>query len=272
MEHSEYQELLAAHALDALDASEARAVRVHLESCADCRREFDELRDASALLAHAAEPAAPSDDVRRRLMRKIQSPTRSTAAQPKVVPLRQGLASAWPNVMRLAAAVAFVALMLGLIVLWRRDAASRRQIAELGRQLNRQQRELQIERDNVARQTEALAFLNSPDAKKMVLAGTPTAQTARATFMYDEKSRHAMLMIDGLPATPADKSYEVWFIPKGQAPIPGGTFTVPSDGRALVSDKIPMAAGSAMVVAITLEPKGGSAVPTMPIYLASPAS
>src|ERR1044072_6185151 len=125
MEHSEYQELLAAHALDALDASEARAVRVHLESCADCRREFDELRDASALLAHAAEPAAPSDDVRRRLMRKIQSPTRSTAAQPKVVPLRQGLASAWPNVMRLAAAVAFVALMLGLIVLWRRGGAAR---------------------------------------------------------------------------------------------------------------------------------------------------
>jgi hypothetical protein len=224
------------------------------------------------MLAYAAEPAVPSDDVRSRIVREIQSQTRLTAVPPRVVPLGQGLASAWPNVLRLAAVLAFVALMLGLVVLWRRDAASRREIAELVRISNRQQRELQIERDNVARQTEALTFLNSPDAKKMVLAGTTAAQTARATFMYDEKSRHAMLMIDGLPATPAGKSYEVWFIPKGQAPMPGRTFTVPSDGRALVADQIPMAAGSVMAVAITLEPTGGSTSPTMPIYLASPAS
>jgi hypothetical protein len=182
------------------------------------------------------------------------------------------LSSAWPNVWRLAAAFAFVALLLGLVVLWRRDAASRREIAELARQLNRQQRELQNERDNVARQTEALALLNSPDARKMALTGTPTAQTARATFVYDEKSRHGVLLVEGLPATPADKAYEVWFIPKGLAPIPGRTFTVSANGRALISDILPNAAGSSSVVAITLEPRGGSTVPTMPIYLASPAS
>jgi anti-sigma-K factor RskA len=273
MEHSEYQELLASHALDALDAPEAGALRAHLESCADCRVEFDELREAAALLAHAAEPVAPSDDVRRRIMREIQSQPRSAAAPaPVVVPLSQGLSAAWPNVLRLAAAIAFVALLLGMVVLWRRDATSRREIAELARQLNRQQRELQIERDNVTQQTEALALLNSPEAKKIALSGTPTAQTARATFVYDEKSRNGVLLIEGLPATPADKAYEVWFIPKGLAPIPGRTFTVNANGRALISDSLPVAAGSAAVVAITLEPKSGSTAPTGPIYLASPAS
>jgi anti-sigma-K factor RskA len=272
MEHSEYQELLASHALDALDGRDALEMRAHLETCADCSAELAELRAAAALLAHAAEPFAPSDEVRQRIMREVRSQPRSVGEAQVVVPLRQGLSAAWPNVLRLAAAFAFVALLLGIIVMWRRDAASRREMAELARQLNRQQRELQVERDNVARQTEALALLNSSEAKKIVLAGTTTAQTARATFVYDEKSRNGVLLIEDLPATPADKAYEVWFIPKGLAPIPGRTFTVNANGRALVADSLPVAAGSAAVVAITLEPKSGSAAPTGPIYLASPAS
>jgi anti-sigma-K factor RskA len=272
MEHSEYQELLAAHALDALGAAETRALRAHLDTCADCRGELAELRDAAALLARAAEPVAPSDDVRQRIMREIQTQPRSAVAQSAVVvPLSQGLSAAWPTVLRLAAAFAFVALLLGIIVLWRRDAASRREIAELARQLNRQQRELQIERDNVARQTEALALLSSPHPGKIALAGTSTARVARATFVYDEISRNGVLLIEGLPATPADKAYEVWFIPQGLAPIPGQTFTVNANGRALISDSLPAAAGPTAVIAITLEPKSGSAAPTGAIYLSSPS-
>jgi anti-sigma-K factor RskA len=269
MEHRDYQELLALHAVDALDAPEAREVTAHLDLCAECRHELAELIDAAALLAHAAEPAAPGDDVRRRIMREIQS---QPAQSPVIVPLSQGLSAAWPSVLRLVAAFAFVALLLGIVVLWRRDVASRREIAELARQLNRQQRELQSERENLSRQSEALALLNSPDARTIALSGTSTAQTARATFVYDEKSRHGMLMIEGLPPTPIDKAYEVWFIPKGHSPMPGRTFTVNADGRALISDNLPVEAGAAAVVAITLEPKSGSGVPTMPIYLASPAS
>jgi anti-sigma-K factor RskA len=273
MEHAEYQELLALEAVDALDGRDAQLMRAHLESCPSCRGELAEMRDAAALLAHAAPAAAPSDEVRQRIMREIRGESRSTQVPASnVVPLRQGLSSAWPNVLRLAAVLAFIALFLGIIVLWRRDAASRREIAELARQLNRQQRELQLERDNAARQTEALALLSSPDAKKIGLSGTPTAQTARATFVYDEKSRSGVLLVEGLPATPADKAYEVWFIPKGLAPIPGRTFAVSANGRALITDSLPAAAGSGAVVAITLEPKSGSAAPTGPIYLASPAS
>jgi hypothetical protein len=272
MEHAEYQELLAWEAVDALDGRDAQILRAHLESCPECRGELAEMRDAAALLAHAAPPAVPGDEVRLRIMREIRSEPRSNPFQASnVVPLSHGLSSAWPNVWRLAAVFAFIALLLGIVVLWRRDAASRREIAELARQLNRQQRELQVERDNVTRQTEALALLNSPDAKKIALTGTPTAQTARATFVYDEKSRSGVLLVEGLPATPADKAYEVWFIPRGLAPIPSRTFTVNANGRALISDNLPAAVGSAVVVAITLEPKNGSTVPTLPIYLASPA-
>jgi anti-sigma-K factor RskA len=271
MQHSDYQELLALQAVEALDAPDAQAMRAHLESCAECRGELATLSDAAALLAHTAAPVVPSDEVRRRILSDVQGSRQSRVAK-QVVPLSPRSSTLWPLVLRLAAGIAFVALFLGIIVLWRRDATARREIVSLARQQNQQQRELQIARDKLTQQSEALALLNSPDAKKIALSGTTTAQTAHATLVYDQKTRHGVLMIDGLPATPADKAYEVWFIPKASAPIPGRTFTVNTDGRALISDSLPLEAGSAAVVAITLEPKSGSAAPTGPIYLASPAS
>jgi len=116
------------------------------------------------------------------------------------------------------------------------------------------------------------ALLNSPDAKKMELAGSPTAQNARAMFVFDQKSGHGMLMTEGLPMAPRDMAYEVWFIPKGHSPMPGKMFTVDASGRAMVTDEMPLEARQNSVIAITLEPKVGSAAPTGPIYLSSPAS
>jgi anti-sigma-K factor RskA len=91
-------------------------------------------------------------------------------------------------------------------------------------------------------------------------------------FVFDQKSGRAVLMTDGLPMTSADKAYEVWFIPKGHAPMPGKVFTVDSSGHAMISDQMPSEAMNGAVIAITVEPKSGSAAPTGAIYLASPAS
>ena len=277
MEHQEYQELLALYALDALDASEARALETHLGTCATCGAELVELREAAALLAHASTPAEPRAEVRERILEGARNasqggqPVAGTSA--KVVPLRSStVARLWPNVLRLAAAVAFVALLTGVIVFWRRDARSRREIAQLSHQINTQQHELLRDRDVLARQREALALLNSPGMKRMDLAGTQTAKNARATFVFDRETGRSVLMTEGLPAPPADMAYEVWFIPKGHSPMPGKMFTVDSAGHAMISDHVPMEARENAVIAITLEPKRGSAAPTGAIYLSSPAS
>jgi anti-sigma-K factor RskA len=274
MEHQEYQELLATHALDALDASEARLLDEHLGTCADCRAEMIELRDAAALLAHAATPAEPGDQVRTRILTsaRAESPRRNAAEKlAQVIPLPPRVNKLWPNLLKLAAAIAFVALLIGVIVLWRRDVRMRQEIAQLSRQVNTQQRELVRDRNLLERQREALAILNSPTAKKVELAGTLT-QSARGTFVYDQKTGKAILMAEGLPATPADKAYELWFIPKGHSPMPGKIFTVDASGRAMLPTQMPAEAMAGAIVAITLEPKKGSAVPTGTIYLSSPSS
>lgn len=275
-DHQQYQESLALHALDALDAAEARSLEAHLASCAECRAALIEWRDATGLLAYASTPAAPSDELRGRILAAGQTETRTpqTEASAKVVPLpiAPRRSNLWPNLMRIAAAIAIVGLLIGMIVFWRRDLRMQRDIARLTRERNRTADQLAREREARAKEHDAVAMLNSRDTKKMELAGTQTAQNARGTFVFDPKTGHGMLMTEGLPAAPADKAYEVWFIPKGHTPMPGKMFTVDSSGRAMVSGEIPLEARANAVIAITLEPKKGSAAPTSAIYLSSPSS
>jgi len=113
MEHQEYQELLALYALDALDASEARALETHLNTCGACSAELAGLREAAALLAHASTPAEPRAEVRERILKNARHESQSgqpvARTSAKVVPLRPSAgASRWPNILRLAAALAFM--------------------------------------------------------------------------------------------------------------------------------------------------------------------
>jgi anti-sigma-K factor RskA len=276
-DHQQYQEWLALHALDALDAAEARPLEAHLASCAECRAALIEWRDATGLLAHAATPKAPSDELRARIVAAARAETRAsqppeTSTRVVPMPIAPRRSNLWPNVLRIAAAVAIVGLLVGVIVMWRRDVLSRREIARITREKTRAENLLALEREARAKERDAIAMLNSHDTKKMELAGTQTAQNARGTFVFDPKTGHGMLMTEGLPATPADKQYEVWFIPKGHTPMPGKMFTVDKSGRAMVAGEIPLEARANAVIAITLEPKKGSAAPTSAIYLSSPSS
>ena len=271
MSHTDYQELLTAYALDAIDPDDGQALGEHLATCEECRDELIALREAGGLLAHASPAEAPGSHVRAQILNRVRTEAaRSQTAQ--VIQMPQRSKTLWPNLLRLAAAIAFVALLTGVIVLWRRDARLQREMRELSRQLEAQQNEIQRNRDLMGRQKEALALLNSDAANRIQLMGSQTAPNARATLMFDKKTGRAVLLTEGLPMTSADKAYEVWFIPKGHSPMPGKMFTVDPSGHAMITEQMPSEAMNGAVIAITIEPKAGSAAPTGAIYLASPAS
>jgi len=250
MNHTDYQELLSAYALDAIDPGDGQALAEHLVTCAECRDELIALREAGSFLAHASPAAAPGDHVRAQILNKVRA--EAVRGQPaQVVQMPQRSKTVWPNLLRIAAAIAFFALLAAVVVLWR---------------------ERQRDRDLMARQREALTLLNSNAATMIQLSGTPTAPGARATLVFDKESGRAVLMTAGLPTPATDKAYEVWFIPKGRSPMPGKVFSVDSSGHAMITDQMPSEAMNGAVIAITVEPKNGSAAPTGAIYLASPAS
>lgn len=67
-----------------------------------------------------------------------------------------------------------------------------------------------------------------------------------------------MLAVDGLPELPAEQDYQLWVIGTG-APVPAGIFdTTGTPTEVLIGEEV--FAGA--VVAVTVEPTGGSPQPS----------
>lgn len=271
MVHEDYKELLALQALDAIEETDKPELTVHLSTCAECRAELDELRDVSGFLAYAATEVAPPVELRSRILDSVRAQKLSTDSsferQPRsnVVSLaarpRRSFTQSFGAI---AAALTFIALLGSLYVLWNRNKALQGEVAKLSEQARNQEKVFE-------KQQQVLAFLTKPDAARMELAGTPMAQTAHGMLAYDRNTGRAMLMVDGLPAPPADKAYQLWFIAGGR-PMPGKVFTIDASGKAMMSDEVPAAARQHAVFAVTLEPREGVSAPTGQIYLSSVAS
>ncbi len=87
--------------------------------------------------------------------------------------------------------------------------------------------------------------------------------------VWDVANRKANVFVFDLAPPAQGKVYELWFIEggAGKAPVPAGTFTVDAKGNGLYVATIPEGMDNIQVAAITEEPAGGSATPTMPIKL-----
>ena len=231
-------ELTAGYALDALDAEERSAYEAHLAGCAQCREELSSFWETTEALAVAASGPAPSPALRERILAEVQA-----EAPQNVVPLEpRRRRRAVPVLAAAAAIAAVVALALGL------------RAADLSGQLDDTQTALE-------RAQSSAAILADPGAQTVAL------QAGQGRLVVDADGR-AVLVLDGLDAAPAGKTYEMWVVPGGdlQQASPAGLFPG-SGGR----DVVPVAGTvqSGDVVAVTVEPAGGVQAPTTPPVVAS---
>jgi anti-sigma factor RsiW len=110
------------------------------------------------------------------------------------------------------------------------------------------QRKLDDQRAVAGDASIAAAVLSDPRATHVALAGD-------AGVLVVGQDRRGVLVVRHLPAPPSGKTYEAWVI-QGGTPRPAGLF----DRTELVVLSRPVPANA--VVAITLEPRGGSPSPT----------
>lgn len=287
--------MITAHALNALEAAEARELESHLATCAECRAELDAWQDTAASLVYAAPLVEPSAALRSRILESVRAEgvrsssraagkddgkvkdvaVKSSLAESNVVPFEKPARRTWSTASMMgaiAASLAFIALVASLILLWSRNNAMQQEMARVTNQLEQAQGELRREREILAREREARELISAPEARIMTLAGTEMATRARAKFVYDRTTGRAMLMADDLPSAPAGKAYQLWFIAEGKPPMPGHVFNTDAKGHAEMRDQLPIEARGATVFAVTLEPSNGVPAPTGPMYLKGAAS
>ena len=224
-------DLTAAYALDALDAHERVEYERHLADCEECKAELASLSDVAAALAVAAAGPAPRAGLRDDIVAAAREDGHT------VVPIEVGAERrrrrGWAPVLGIAAAAAaVVAIAMGI---WANGLSG----------------DLDSTRDALARERQAAAVLADPSARSVALEG------AAGRLVVNDAGR-AVLVLDGLDAAPAGKTYEVWVI-EGDTPSPAGLFPG-AEEPTMVPVELDVPAGS--VVAVTVEEAGGVDAPT----------
>jgi anti-sigma-K factor RskA len=261
-DHSQYAETLALYALGALDNQAERAqLESHLESCDECRKELEALRGDAALLALSTAGPMPPQRSRERLLEAISTEPRKTPVSRKFV-----LGVLHPRWLAIAPVAATLILAIFSLMLWRDNAWLRRNLDNAQTTMstqNQQLHELQSVKDQLQELQSIRDLVKARNAVHMTLVAAKWPAQPQAKTIYVPR-KGLLLMANNLQPLPGNKVYEVWLVPAdGSAPMPFGTFKPDQGGNAVMhhpvkTDKRPKA------FAITIEPEGGSPVPTMP--------
>ena len=249
--HEQFAEDLALYALGSLEGGAVVSLEGHLEECAACRQELARLQGDMALLALTTSGPVPPQRARQRLLKAVSREPRSL---PTVFMRRR-----WWT---LAPLFASLVLAVFAIMLWRENARQRDRIEALRADATSNQATFKEARH-------LLALLTDPGAQHVTLVGAPAKPQPEGKAIYMPHNGALVFMASNLAPLPPQKTYELWLMPMhGEKPMPAGMFKPDPKGNAMVMMP-PMSPGvEARMFAVTIEPEGGSAAPTMPMVLA----
>ncbi len=231
--------LSGAYAVDALDDLERARFERHLAECEDCREEVAGLAETAALLAGTVEVAPPAH-LKDRVMADIamvrplppQISSQPTASTTSTHPTRSTRRLRFaPRMM--AAAAAVVVLGAGAAAVFHPWT------------------------DQAGQQSVSLAdqVLSAPDASRQTVALDGGAE---ATLYRSPSLKKAVLVTKAMPALPSDKVYELWLQTTQGVMVPAGLMKSAGNQKFVLEGD----AAAAQAAGITVEPAGGSQVPT----------
>lgn len=232
MNCDDVRELLPAYALDALTAEEHEAVRAHLEGCA-LHPELAELLATVEALPAVVDKIAPPPELRARVLALADNPASGS------VPI--GSDGALPPPIRLE------------------ERRSNRSSTLLPWALAAAFGLLALASFVLPR--------SGPVGQPTLVhrEGTAVGGQSRASLTYEPSSQLVVFEVSSLSPAPPGREYQLWVV-RGQTPVSLGVFVPSSDGAGSVVTSAPLAPGE--VVAVTVEPTGGSPAPTTQPFLA----
>jgi len=277
----EFQEELASlYVLGLLEGEDLADFEQSLARDPALARLVHELRESTAQLALTASDAAPSPELRARLLGQVDTATRWRAQN--VIPFRTPVWIPWAA----AACLATTCAWLGQLYLGSRfeTATLRDQQALAEFQLQSARNQIEAERliagHQLSSMTEQLASLDRQLKSEGDLANFKIATLASlagnspqalAVAVWNPAKQEGVLTVEKLPALAADKDYQLWLVdPQYAIPVDGGVFRVnPSTGDARVTFKANRPINSVAKFAVSLERKGGVPKAEGPMVLLS---
>jgi hypothetical protein len=238
--HADAIELAGLYVLDALEPHERALVDAHIASCPESHAEFAEVGGVAPALASLAEPVGAPAALKKRVMADYRAgagvPVWETAKAAPALTAGQARPS-WIGWVAAAAAVLVIAVTAGWAVVSQSNAA------------------LEAQRTQFI--AAALDVMAAPGSSVAVLQGSASAAGASGFAAFGADGAGYIVLVD-MPAAPPGKTYQAWYIADG-VPASAGLMTVDRDGYALMT--LSNQPGT-QVIALTVEPTGGSEQPT----------
>lgn len=258
------EELLPFYALGAVTEEERAQVEAYVASDPDAQRRLDEMKNTAAALPFSAAPVRPSEELKRRLMDRVDAD-----AQKRFAPPASQQADIWSRFLDLFRpragnwaphTIAVLSLIVALVTgTW--GLTLRSQYASL-------QTEIIALRQELALQREVIARVASPSSQAFAISGTEHQPGARGQMIADTQTGSAVLLVSGLSQLEPGDTYEFWLI-EGSTPVAAGLFNVDSEGNAILQVSKNVTPGTYNAIGVSIEPEGGSQQPTGDIVMLS---
>lgn len=241
MDRRRFDDLKDAYALDALPEDETHAFELYLADNPELHGEVEEIIQISSLMALSPPEQEPSRQLRRKLMETVRSEARQgreAAGSESVLQRLRSIFVARPFALGVAS------LLLAALVLW--NVALQRQVMNLD-----------DENSTLTAQSEQTPGRNLSDGQVFTMTGKGEMRSVKAEVVKMENGK-SVLVAEGMPQVAEEQTFQIWKI-SGSDVRPAGTFEANDTPVAAVLES---SVEGADMVAVTVEPNGGSPQPT----------
>lgn len=271
MNNHNWPEMVGAYVLGALEPDEQTAFEARLESDPALRAMVDEAFTASLALADALPdvevPAGMKADVLARIGAGSGSGDgHGGSDRPALEAVAGGRTRPAPGrpIQKAAPWLLLAASMAGLFYLGSENTELTRDTDRLTAELEGLRASLGDAETRLARFDSLALAISGPNVQMASLTGDADPSLR---LVWNRDRELLLVAAQNLPALQPGRTYQLWGIPAGGAPVSLGTFDPDATGSALLTlGSVPSA--DFEISAITDEPVGGSAGPTTTPFLA----
>lgn len=184
----------------------------------------------------------------------------SSIKEAKVVPLNNNRLNFYKYSFAACLALLVVSIV-AIINLSSNLKESRQQIAQLQSSNQTFANQVNLLDQKVANNTQSIKTLTNPDVQLVTLKGTENSPESTIVVAFNAKEEKVMLDFTNMnmPKNDAQHQYQLWALVDGK-PVDLGVFDMEKGTIGLIDMK---SIGVAQTFAVTLEPRGGSASPTL---------
>lgn len=246
--------LLELYVAGACSPDEARRVEDLIAHDSAVAREVESIRLAVESYAHTHR-RGPRRELKTRVLDAVDAASRrsSEAGHANVVslqPRRRYL---------LVASVAFVIGLLPGIYFMLESRYYRHAFETTMTQLADVQQQRTVIAARASSMERAIDQLSDTNMVRIAMSGLPATASSFATVWWNRRSQDVYLDLHRMPSISSNEDYQLWAIVDGK-PVDLGTFNPDAAAAAIVQMK---QVGTPQAFAVTIEPKGGRATPTL---------